>query len=144
MNWTSAAASIGHTLSFRLGGWRDSRVREPRVHAYTAMANATAEPALEEGGGPATAAPAPAAPRTHCCSACSFPVAAYGRLVPCRHAFCLACATGHALCFLCQSSIARVERVEGPLWLSTVTLEAFDSEFWGRGAQPQPSRPATR
>ena len=83
------------------------------------MATTTAEPLQEE--------EAVGGAGTHCCSACSFPIASYGRLWPCRHAFCLACATGHALCFLCQSTISRVERVDTPLFISPVTLEAFHS-----------------
>jgi hypothetical protein len=36
--------------------------------------------------------------KTHCCSSCNFPIAAYGRCAPCLHVFCLACAADMATC----------------------------------------------
>lgn len=38
--------------------------------------------------------------RSHFCVSCSFPIAVYGRLYPCLHAFCLACASDMEECFL--------------------------------------------
>ena len=38
--------------------------------------------------------------KTHFCVACSFPIAVYGRLQPCLHAFCLSCASDMDGCFL--------------------------------------------
>jgi len=106
----------GTTASLGVGWAAGSRVR------IMTTTDAAAPPAAAE-------VPAPPGRRTHLCSACSFPVAAWGRLHPCRHAFCLTCATGHGLCFLCQSTIARVERVQagGLLHISPVTLESFHS-----------------
>jgi hypothetical protein len=38
--------------------------------------------------------------RTHFCITCACPVAVYGRLYPCLHAYCLACASDMAACFM--------------------------------------------
>ena len=38
--------------------------------------------------------------KTHFCVGCSFPIAIYGRLHPCFHTFCLACATDMDSCFV--------------------------------------------
>jgi hypothetical protein len=62
----------------------------------------------------APAAAAAAAPRqqraaagtrrkTHFCVTCRAPIAAYGRLLPCMHTYCLCCATDMARCFMCVS-----------------------------------------
>jgi hypothetical protein len=39
--------------------------------------------------------------RVHFCVACLSPIAVYGRLLPCMHTFCLACATDMPQCFMC-------------------------------------------
>lgn len=36
--------------------------------------------------------------RTHFCFSCHIPIAIYGRLLPCMHTFCLACATDMPQC----------------------------------------------
>jgi len=38
--------------------------------------------------------------KTHFCVSCSLPIAVYGRLQPCLHAFCLSCASDMDGCFL--------------------------------------------
>ncbi|CAI8612829.1 unnamed protein product [Vicia faba] len=38
--------------------------------------------------------------RVHFCVRCDFPIAIYGRLSPCDHAFCLDCARSDSLCYL--------------------------------------------
>lgn len=38
--------------------------------------------------------------RVHFCFTCHAPIAVYGRLMPCMHTFCLACATDMAKCFM--------------------------------------------
>jgi hypothetical protein len=38
--------------------------------------------------------------KVHLCISCNFPVAVFGRLYPCLHAYCLACASDMATCFL--------------------------------------------
>jgi hypothetical protein len=38
--------------------------------------------------------------RVHFCVACLSPIAVYGRLVPCMHTYCLACATDMPVCFM--------------------------------------------
>jgi hypothetical protein len=51
---------------------------------------------------PPAAAPAPphSPRRAHACVVCDFPIAAYGRLMPCLHAFCLQCASTLPVCYL--------------------------------------------
>jgi hypothetical protein len=38
--------------------------------------------------------------KVHFCSSCVFPIAQYGRLLPCMHAFCLSCATDMVTCYM--------------------------------------------
>ncbi len=38
--------------------------------------------------------------KTHFCITCAFPVAVFGRLYPCLHAYCLTCATDMQTCFM--------------------------------------------
>ena len=38
--------------------------------------------------------------KVHFCVSCSFPIATYGRLYPCLHAYCLSCATDMEKCFM--------------------------------------------
>ena len=38
--------------------------------------------------------------KAHFCICCSFPVAIFGRLYPCLHAYCLACASDMDSCFM--------------------------------------------
>ena len=37
-------------------------------------------------------------PKVHLCVQCNYPIAAYGRLEPCCHAFCLQCASSLSDC----------------------------------------------
>ena len=39
--------------------------------------------------------------RVHVCIHCDYPIAIYGRIWPCLHAFCLSCASEMAKCSLC-------------------------------------------
>lgn len=39
-------------------------------------------------------------PRTHTCMSCQVPIGVHGRLVPCKHAFCLECATEMPKCVM--------------------------------------------
>jgi E3 ubiquitin-protein ligase Hakai len=38
--------------------------------------------------------------QAHFCITCSFPVAVFGRLYPCLHAFCIACASEMSDCYM--------------------------------------------
>jgi hypothetical protein len=38
--------------------------------------------------------------KVHFCICCQAPIAIYGRLLPCLHAFCLTCATDMPKCFM--------------------------------------------
>eukprot|EP00803_Ostreobium_quekettii_P006320 evm.model.scf_164.6 EVM.evm.TU.scf_164.6 scf_164:81516-84759(-) len=67
--------------------------------------------------------------RLHFCVSCGFPIATYGRLSPCLHAFCLTCATDMERCYICNAQINRIERIGGGarLYVSSVTLQSFKS-----------------
>lgn len=50
--------------------------------------------------------------RVHFCVRCDFPVAIYGRLSPCDHAFCLDCARSDSLCYLCDERIQKIQTIK--------------------------------
>jgi E3 ubiquitin-protein ligase Hakai len=48
----------------------------------------------------------------HCCDTCLKPILIYGRMIPCKHVFCLNCATAHAAkCKRCGDKVTRIEPV---------------------------------
>jgi len=60
----------------------------------------------------------------HCCDQCSCPILIYGRLIPCKHVFCLTCAHAQARergkCVRCQEAVARVEEAGlGSIYMCT-------------------------
>ncbi|XP_075486007.1 E3 ubiquitin-protein ligase HAKAI homolog isoform X1 [Primulina tabacum] len=50
--------------------------------------------------------------RVHFCVRCDFPIAVYGRLSPCEHAFCLDCARSDSLCYLCDERIQKIQTIK--------------------------------
>ncbi|KAL1827128.1 hypothetical protein ACET3Z_005540 [Daucus carota] len=50
--------------------------------------------------------------RVHICVRCDFPIAIYGRLSPCDHAFCLDCARNDSVCFLCEERIQKIQTIK--------------------------------
>ncbi|KAL2934873.1 E3 ubiquitin-protein ligase Hakai [Bienertia sinuspersici] len=52
------------------------------------------------------------AERVHFCVRCDFPIAVYGRLIPCDHAFCLDCARSDSICYLCDERIHKIQTVK--------------------------------
>ncbi|XP_010935616.1 E3 ubiquitin-protein ligase HAKAI homolog [Elaeis guineensis] len=50
--------------------------------------------------------------RVHFCVRCDFPIAIYGRLIPCEHAFCLTCARSDASCYLCEERIQKIQTIK--------------------------------
>ncbi|KAI3830297.1 hypothetical protein L1987_04435 [Smallanthus sonchifolius] len=50
--------------------------------------------------------------RVHFCVQCDFPIAIYGRLVPCEHAFCLDCARSDSICYLCDERIQKIQTIK--------------------------------
>ncbi|XP_068641380.1 E3 ubiquitin-protein ligase HAKAI homolog [Aristolochia californica] len=50
--------------------------------------------------------------RVHFCVRCDFPIAIYGRLSPCEHAFCLACARTDSSCYLCDERIQKIQTIK--------------------------------
>ncbi|KAF5194745.1 E3 ubiquitin-protein ligase hakai-like protein [Thalictrum thalictroides] len=50
--------------------------------------------------------------RVHFCVRCDFPIAIYGRLGPCEHAFCLDCARSDSSCYLCDERIQKIQTIK--------------------------------
>lgn len=50
--------------------------------------------------------------RVHICVCCDFPIAIYGRLSPCEHAFCLDCARSDSSCYLCEERIQKIQTIK--------------------------------
>uniref|UniRef100_T1IP73 phospholipase A2 n=1 Tax=Strigamia maritima TaxID=126957 RepID=T1IP73_STRMM len=49
-------------------------------------------------------------PMLHCCEKCKLPILIYGRMIPCKHVFCLACAKkSGSSCPRCKDKVQRVE-----------------------------------
>lgn len=51
-------------------------------------------------------------PMIHCCDQCEKPILIYGRMIPCKHVFCLKCARDEPLkmCPRCKEKVVRVEQ----------------------------------
>ncbi|KAJ0714739.1 putative transcription factor interactor and regulator LIM family [Helianthus annuus] len=54
----------------------------------------------------------PLGQRVHMCAQCDFPIAIYGRMIPCEHALCLDCARSGSTCFLCEERIQKIQTVK--------------------------------
>lgn len=50
--------------------------------------------------------------RVHFCVRCDFPIAIYGRLSPCEHAFCLDRARSDSICYLCDERIQKIQTIK--------------------------------
>nr|XP_010918471.1 E3 ubiquitin-protein ligase HAKAI homolog isoform X2 [Elaeis guineensis] len=50
--------------------------------------------------------------RVHFCVRCDFPIAIYGRLFPCEHAFCLTCARSDSSCYICDERIQKIQSIK--------------------------------
>eukprot|EP01018_Ginkgo_biloba_P008095 Gb_24756 [translate_table: standard] len=50
--------------------------------------------------------------KVHFCLVCDFPIAIYGRLSPCEHAFCLSCARSEPSCYLCDERIQKIQTIK--------------------------------
>lgn len=50
--------------------------------------------------------------RVHFCVRCDYPIAIYGRLSPCEHAFCLDCSRSDSLCYLCDERIQKIQTIK--------------------------------
>uniref|UniRef100_A0A7N0ZY57 RING-type E3 ubiquitin transferase n=1 Tax=Kalanchoe fedtschenkoi TaxID=63787 RepID=A0A7N0ZY57_KALFE len=50
--------------------------------------------------------------RVHFCLRCDFPIAVYGRLISCGHAFCLDCARTDSVCYLCEERIRKIQTIK--------------------------------
>lgn len=51
-------------------------------------------------------------PMIHCCDLCDKPILSYGRMIPCKHVFCLRCARSEPFksCPRCKEKVLRVEQ----------------------------------
>lgn len=51
-------------------------------------------------------------PMIHCCDQCEKPILIYGRMIPCKHVFCLPCARSEPIkiCPRCKEKVVRVEK----------------------------------
>lgn len=50
-------------------------------------------------------------PMVHCCDTCQKPIIIYGRLLPCKHVFCLSCAKkDEKTCARCKQKVTRIEQ----------------------------------
>ena len=51
-------------------------------------------------------------PMIHCCDQCDKPILLYGRMIPCKHVFCLKCARTEPIkiCPRCNDKVVRVEQ----------------------------------
>ncbi|KAJ8753751.1 hypothetical protein K2173_000005 [Erythroxylum novogranatense] len=50
--------------------------------------------------------------RVHFCVRCDFPIAIYGRLSPCEHAYCLDCARTDSICYLCDERVQKIQTIK--------------------------------
>jgi E3 ubiquitin-protein ligase Hakai len=60
-------------------------------------------------------------PMIHCCDQCNKPILIYGRMIPCKHVFCLKCARAenYKTCPRCHDKVIRVEQTGFPIFLCT-------------------------
>ncbi len=90
------------------------------------------------GGAPSKPAGAKGVPRdrkpgskVHVCIKCDTPIAVYGVLHPCKHAFCFSCATEMgSTCYLCFRAVDEIRRVDAShesLVMCGVCLTSYES-----------------
>ena len=69
--------------------------------------------------------------QVHICSRCNFPIAIYGQLLPCKHAFCLQCAYEMGpTCYLCFEKVDEIKKIEAckqALYMCGVCLKSYES-----------------
>lgn len=63
-------------------------------------------------------------PRIHICDSCNKPILIYGRMIPCKHVFCLWCARSEdRVCARCGERVARVEQTGlGTVFMCNYTI----------------------
>jgi E3 ubiquitin-protein ligase Hakai len=68
-------------------------------------------------------------PMIHCCDKCTRPILIYGRMIPCKHVFCLECARSepYKACPRCKEKVVRVEQTG----LGTVFMCTFGGSRYG-------------
>uniref|UniRef100_A0A182NIW3 RING-type E3 ubiquitin transferase n=1 Tax=Anopheles dirus TaxID=7168 RepID=A0A182NIW3_9DIPT len=61
-------------------------------------------------------------PMIYCCDQCDNPILIYGRMIPCKHVFCLRCARSETLkvCPRCKEKVSRVDQTRlGTVFMCT-------------------------
>ncbi|KAK6632471.1 hypothetical protein RUM44_007513 [Polyplax serrata] len=73
-------------------------------------------------------------PMIHCCDVCLHPVLIYGRMIPCKHVFCLSCAKAQSTeCPRCKEKLLRVEETSlGSLFMCTHGGSRYGNNGCGR------------
>ncbi|KAL8093191.1 E3 ubiquitin-protein ligase HAKAI homolog [Apium graveolens] len=74
--------------------------------------------------------------KVHFCAMCNFPIAIYGRLIPCEHAFCRDCALecgSKGECYMCGAQIEKIQPInkgKGVIFICGVSscLKSFCKE----------------
>lgn len=68
-------------------------------------------------------------PMIHCCDLCNKPILIYGRMIPCKHVFCLHCsrAEPYKACPRCKEKVSRVEQAS----LGTVYMCTYGGSRYG-------------
>ncbi|XP_054275049.1 E3 ubiquitin-protein ligase Hakai-like isoform X1 [Macrosteles quadrilineatus] len=69
-------------------------------------------------------------PMIHCCDKCQKPILIYGRMIPCKHVFCLACGKKEdKVCPRCHDKVTRVEQTGlGTVFMCTHGGTRYNSE----------------
>lgn len=70
-------------------------------------------------------------PVIHCCEQCEKPILIYGRMIPCKHVFCLKCARSETnkVCFRCKEKAIRVEHANlGAVFMCTHGGTRYESK----------------
>ncbi|WOG96129.1 hypothetical protein DCAR_0415460 [Daucus carota subsp. sativus] len=50
--------------------------------------------------------------KVHICFKCNIPIAIYGRLSPCEHAFCMDCALeSNSECYICEAPVNKIQKI---------------------------------
>jgi hypothetical protein len=79
--------------------------------------------------------------RTHFCVVCLTPIAVYGRLLPCMHTFCLACATDMPQCRMCVFHLHRF--IGGPSGFVCEPMQSSLVQRFRRTRRPLRSSPSS-
>jgi hypothetical protein len=74
-------------------------------------------------------------PMIHCCDQCLKPILIYGRMIPCKHVFCLACAKQVTFFHIVKDSVA--DPIESGI-LIRFWIQGFDDKKLTSNIQEKP------